>query len=148
MWRSVWLLLAAAGCVTETIGVTPREILHHVPELRARGRATVATSSGTYELDASRTFEVTIGGAPRRISVREMLANCPEVAPFAGATFHRDPPCLLLDTTIDQLPLTTERHLSPDAKVAASAALGGLIVVTLLGTVAAFVCEKSATPCR
>ena len=141
-------MIAAAGCVTAQIGVTPREILHHVPELRTRGRAIVATSDGTYELDADRTFDVTIGGAPRRISVREMIANCPDLAPFAGDLFRPDPPCLLLDTTIDQFPLRSERHISPDAKQVVYTLLGALLVVTVIGTIAGLVCAESASHCR
>jgi len=146
--RSLLLSLALAGCVTEQIGVTPREILHHVPELRTRGRATVATSDGAYELEAARTFEITISGSSRRMSVRELIANCPDVVPFAGDPFRPDPPCLLLDTTIAQFPVTSERHLSPTAKEVVYTLLGALLVTSLIAGVAGLVCAESASHCR
>lgn len=148
MWVRLLPSILAVGCVTTQVVVTPREILHHVPDLRMHGHAAVTTSHGTYELDADRTFDVTIGGKPRRASVRELIANCPDVAPFAGDPFRPDPPCLLLDTTIQRFPLGSERHVSGAVKETVYVLLGGLLVTALIASVAGFVCAESASHCR
>src|SRR5690349_8880124 len=104
-----WLAVLLAGCVTEHVAVTPHELLRHVPELRDQGHAEVEVADGgTYELSADRTFDVTIAGKRTRLAVRDMVAGCPDVAPFAGA-----PPsghCLLENTTIDHFELDTRHH--------------------------------------
>jgi hypothetical protein len=142
--KQLWVWVAA-GCVTQHVGVTPRELLHHVPELRQHGRATVATDDGgTYELDAGRVFQVTVDGKPRVLTVREMIANCPDVVPFANDRFRGDPPCLLIGTTVDQLPLDTRHHVDRDM---IEVFLGAALVTTVIASVAAFVCHESSNGC-
>jgi hypothetical protein len=138
-----------AACTTQHVGVTPRELLRHVPELRDQGHAIVEVPPyGTYELSADRTFDVTIGGRHRRMSIRDMVANCPDVPKFAEDTY-RNPACLLENTTIAWFELDTRHRPTGGGAIvkAVGMAVAVVLVVGLVLTIGAAVCHASSDPC-
>ena len=122
------------ACSTVHVTVAPRELLHHVVDLRTHGEAEVDVSpSGTEDVEIDQIVTIGAGTNARKSSVKDLIANCPDIAPFAGDTFRRDPPCLLLD--IHEPIEVTTRHKS---RVTGKMILGGflaVIIVTVVGSV-------------
>ena len=137
-------LAMLAGCATEQITVSRSELLHHVVDLRTRGAATVDVGdAGTYEVSTSQQLAVTIGGKSIHMSLHDLIAGCPETAPFAGAP-HVAPGCALLDTSENSFQVDTRHHVDWEP---VKVVLGALLVVVVVGTVVGTVCSASASGC-
>lgn len=135
-------LLLGAGCTHYRISVAPREILHHVPELRAHARARVDVfPRGTVDIDVDRVFAVDIGGKRRRLSVRQLIAHCPDVAPFSGDTYRGNPPCLLLGVRDTRLPLGTRTRYRHGAVFTA---IGSVLVISAILLVGGYIATCAA----
>jgi hypothetical protein len=128
--------------VTEHVGVTPRELLHHVPELRAGQTVTVGDN---YELGADDDVDLLIGETRAMIAARSLVADCPDVAPFAGYVYVHPPKgCMLLRDDVRDIRLATHHHVDWDlVKVFA----GALLVTAAIGSIADLVCRSSASGC-
>lgn len=103
------LVLATTGCYsTHSRTVVPREILRHVPALRDQGQATVDTVDGSpYLLKADKKLKIEIKGKLVTLPVSELVADCPDIPPFATDRYRREKPCHLLDTITSQITLAT-----------------------------------------
>ena len=143
--RALVCLVVVTGCVTEQVAVTPTELLHHVRELREQGHAVVdVLPSGSEDLSADRRFDVTLGGKPVKLAVRDMIAQCPDDAPFRDPRAWRGSRCLLLGTRIEQFPLY-RRH-SVDWEVAGGIA-AGLAVLAVISAPVAWLCNHPQSNC-
>jgi hypothetical protein len=136
--RALALTVALAGCAHDDLVLEPRELAHHVAELRRAGRATVELSPhGSTELRVDQALAVRLRDqAQRAITVAELIAHCPDVPRFAEDGYRRDPPCLL-DDIQDAPVLGTSSHVDWDA-------LGpALVIAGAVGLGAcAFECKK------
>ncbi|HTE52276.1 MAG TPA: hypothetical protein VK698_15595 [Kofleriaceae bacterium] len=161
--------------------MTPRAVHEEIRALRTRGHASVQTTAGRrIDLPADRivsaTFPATLAArlpaaglagpgqeqVTARLTIAELIANCPDVPPFAEDPYRRDPPCLLQatqtpawiverervvdwgtvgDWTVGTASLTAAVGLGvcalacdePWDRVAGLSLVGGLLVVTVVG---------------
>lgn len=147
---SCLVAVCCIGCVRQNIWVSPREIAHHVRELRRKGKATVeARPSGSYELTMDETFPAVFpSGASKwiawavpdkkqNLSVAQLIANCPDVPPFRGEKLRRNPPCLLQQTSSKWW--LVDSHRRPDWRL-----IGGITGGTLAagGVAGMYVCAQ------
>lgn len=139
------VLLVTAGCVTQQVAVTPAELLHHVRELREQGHAVVdVLPDGREDISADRRFAVTLGGKPATLSIRDMIAQCPDEAPFHDPRAWRGSQCLLLGTRIERFPLHRRRSVNWEIVGGIPA---GLLIVALLGTPIVWLCHHPQSNC-
>jgi hypothetical protein len=142
-------LLVATGCSTVPLSITPQELHHSVPALRQTGEAVVEVEpSGTRRVTQDLVLRASFprasgwrhwfaGDDVRDLSVAQLIANCPDVPPFAGHAFHRNPPCLLQETNTERWVLDTEHRVDweivrPLGTVAlTSVAVGGAVTCAL-----------------
>lgn len=143
----VVVVALASACTRQRVTVPPRGLFRAIPELRSSGRATIDVSpSGTHELAKTDVLEAafdscTVLGlacerSSRQLTVDQLIANCPDVAPFAGDTFRRQPPCLLLETTSGELQL--DSRIRPDWevwKIIGTALLASFVIGVVIGYV-------------
>jgi len=136
--RAAVSALLLASCVRQPITVTPQEVHRHVRELQRNGRATVVTEQGgTHDLSLQDELSIELGGSrllgllqstkQRRVTVRDLIANCPEVRPFREDRYRRAS-CLLLRTSSEAIPVDT--RLRPNWTVWKT--VGGALLVTVV----------------
>lgn len=106
------LVIVTSGCYsTRSRTVVPREILRHVPSIRDQGQATVDTVDGTpYLLKADHKVRIEIEGDLVSLPVGELVADCPDIPPFATDRYRREKPCHLLDTITSQIHLESTEY--------------------------------------
>jgi hypothetical protein len=146
--RAAAVVLLAA-CATEQIRVTPHELLRHAHEFRDEGHAVVdVRPEGTAELSTDRAFDVTVGGKPVHLTIRDMVQDCPDVIPFAGTHPASARDCLLIGTSVQSFTLATHRHV-PWGTIGevALGVTGAVLVVAAFGLAFGLVCPHSTSGC-
>jgi hypothetical protein len=148
----VLLALVSGACTRQRVTVTPRGLFRAIPELRSSGRATIEVSpSGTHELASTDVYDVRFSscavfgfaceGSTTRLTVASLIANCPDIAPFANDPFRREPPCLLLETTTREIQV--DSRIRPNWEV--WKIIGGALLASLvIGVVIGYVTDCSA----
>lgn len=143
----VVVLALTSACTRQRVTVPPRGLFRAIPELRSSGRATIEVApSGTHELARTDVLEAAFDSCTvlglacersnKQLTVDQLIANCPDVAPFAGDHFRREPPCLLLETTSHQLQV--DSRIRPDWqvwKIIGTALLASLVIGVVIGFV-------------
>jgi hypothetical protein len=144
-------LLAALGasCTRQAVTIEPRYVFRGVPELRSTGTTALDVSpDGTHEFRTDDVLEVAFRKCeafgllcrdePKKLTVAQLIENCPDVAPFREDSYRRDRPCALLDTSSKAI--TVDTRLRPDWDI--YKVIGGALLVALvLGVVVGYVAE-------
>lgn len=122
----------------QPVTILRSDVLRAIPELRRTGMATVPASNGaTHRLWLRQLLTIPLPSCPgpeepckeepRLVTVRDLIATCPAVAPFPSAAPRAAQTCLLLQS---------KSHITVDTRLrsrvsgaAVLGALGGVVLV-------------------
>jgi len=142
------LALLSSSCIRQTVTFAPRDLFRSIPELRNDGRARVEVSpNGSHELtrdqvlevgfESCRAFGLFCSDEKRILTVDQLIANCPVVPPFREDRFRRQPPCLLLETSSEAIPVDTRLRPNWEIwKVVGGATAAMLVIGVAFGYIA------------